>query len=75
MAAYEKRVNGFKMWLYRRILKIWWFDNITNGKALNRTGCYPKLLPTMKTKKARILWPRNEASGKIFPLITTSTKK
>ena len=32
---YEK-VDAFEMWCYRRILKINWFDGVTNALVLNR---------------------------------------
>ena len=31
-----KKVDAFEMWCYRRILKINWFDSVTNTEVLNR---------------------------------------
>ena len=30
-----KKVDAFEMWCYRRILKISWFDGVTNAEVLN----------------------------------------
>ena len=31
-----KKVDAVEMWCYRRILKINWFDGVTNAEVLNR---------------------------------------
>ena len=36
-----KKVDAFEMWCYRRILKINWFDGVTNAEVLN--GIHTKL--------------------------------
>jgi hypothetical protein len=46
-----KKIEGFEMWLYRRILKISWTDRVTNQLVLERMGKQKELLTTIKTRK------------------------
>ena len=43
----EKRIQGYEMWCYRRLLRISWTDRITNEEVLQRINCQERLLNTL----------------------------
>jgi len=49
--AMEKKLKAFEMWIFRRILRIYWIEKITNEEVLRRMGCEPEIMITVKRRK------------------------
>ena len=47
----EKKIEAFEMWIYRRLLKISWVDQVTNDEVLRRVGKNRVLLLNIKKRK------------------------
>ncbi|CAG9831261.1 unnamed protein product [Diabrotica balteata] len=50
-----KRLEAFEMWCYRRMLKIFWIDRVTNEEVLHRMGTERELVITIKRRKLKYL--------------------
>ena len=50
-AAEKSRVEAFKMWCYRRMMKIKWIDRVSNEKVLRRVEEKRSLLKTLKRRR------------------------
>ena len=49
------RLDTFEMWVYRRVLKISWTENITNEEVLRRMGTGREIVRQFKTRKLQYL--------------------
>ena len=49
------RLDTFGMWIYRRVLKIHWLDQITNEEVLRRMGTGREIMRQFKTRKLQYL--------------------
>ena len=47
--ALMRRLDSFKMWIYRRILRISWIEHTTNEEALRRMGKTKEVTFTVKS--------------------------
>ena len=47
----EKKIEAFQMWIYRRLLKIYWVDHVTNDEVLHRVYKKRKLLLNIEKKE------------------------
>ena len=47
----EKKIDAFQMWIYRRLLKIYWVDHVTTDEVLRRVYKKRKLLLNIKKKE------------------------
>ena len=47
----KKRINGFELWCYRRVLRISWIEKKTNDEVLKRINCKDRLLGTFNRRK------------------------
>ena len=52
-AAMYKKVDAFEMWCYRRILKINWFDGVSNAEVLSRIHTKLHFREDMMRRKVR----------------------
>ena len=53
------KLEAFKMWLYRRMLRISWKEHKTNGEVLHKMKTKRSLLNTIK-KEISIFWTHNK---------------
>lgn len=53
--AMSKKLEVFKMWLYRRILRISWVDHVTNDDVLNRMNNSREIMSIIKARKLEYL--------------------
>ena len=49
------RLDGFEMWVYRRVLKISWTEKNTNEEVLRRMGTGREIVRQFKTRKLQYL--------------------
>ena len=49
------RPDAFEMWIYRRVLKISWIENITHEEVLRRMGTGREIVRQFKTRKLQYL--------------------
>lgn len=49
--SYNKKLEAFEMWLYRRMLRVSWMDRITNVKILCRMEKEKEVLNMVKCRK------------------------
>ena len=49
------RLDAFEMWVYRRVLKLSWTENITNEEVLRRMGTGRDIVRQFKTRKLQYL--------------------
>ena len=49
------KLDAFKMWVYRRVLKISWTEKITNEEVLRRMGTGREIVRQFKTRKLQYL--------------------
>jgi hypothetical protein len=49
------KLEAFKMWLYRRMMRISWVDRVSNERALGMMQKERELLTTVKRRKAAYL--------------------
>ena len=47
----EMKIEAFEMWIYRRLLKIYWVDHVTNDEVLRRVGKNREPLLNIKRRK------------------------
>ena len=48
-----RRLNAFEMWIWRRMEKVSWKDNVSNEEVLVRIGEKRKLIDTITERKKR----------------------
>lgn len=51
----KKKLEAFKMWCYRRMMKISWRDHITNQEVLQRIEEKRSLITTISIRRAKWL--------------------
>ena len=49
--ALMRRLDLFKMWIYRRILRISWIEHTTNEEVLRRMAKIKEVKLTVKSRK------------------------
>ena len=49
------KLDAFKTWVYRRVLKISWTEKITNEEVLRRMGTGREIVRQFKTRKLQYL--------------------
>ncbi len=49
------RLDAFEMWVYRRVLKIAWTENISNEELLRRMGTGKEIVRQSETRKLQYL--------------------
>ena len=58
-----RRIDVFKLWCYRRMLKISWKEKITNKKVVIRIEKKDEFLQQYINTQASICWPCYERFG------------